>query len=80
MDELGQISTGQGKKPVKGCYTGLRPRQQNYEVSDSEGSTYYHELRKGPMLGFFPFCWWRMRKESLFLVDGTTFISFPSFL
>lgn len=56
MDELGQISTGQVKKPVKG-YTGLRPRQQNYEVSDSEGSTCYHELRKGPMLGFFPFCW-----------------------
>lgn len=52
MDELGQISTGQGKKPVKG-YTGLRPRQQNYEVSDSEGSTRYHKLRKGPMLGFF---------------------------
>lgn len=38
MDELGQISTGQVKKPMK-VYTGLRPRQQNYEVFDSEGST-----------------------------------------
>lgn len=53
MNELGPVSAGQVKKPVKG-YTGLRPTQQNYEVSDSEGSTCYHELRKGPMLGFFP--------------------------
>lgn len=64
MDELGPISTGQVKKPVKG-YTGLRPMQQNYEVSDPEGTTCYHELRKGPMLGFFLLLG-EMRKESVF--------------
>lgn len=53
MDELGQISTGQAKKPVKG-YTGLRPRQQNYEVSDSEGEHMLPRAKESwPMLGFF---------------------------
>ena len=55
MDELGQISTSQAKKPVKG-YTGLSPRQQNYEISDSEGSTCYHELRKVGLCSVFSFC------------------------